>query len=176
MPETNPATEPPASDPAQQTPEASATPEVPEPDGAQGDGPHREAMRYRLRLRDAEAERDALRAEAEDLRNQLQAATAKYALDLWHHEVGGFLQQNGNADRLRDREDLIRFGVDLRQALTDDGTAVDRDKANAMMQELRSARPYLFTSGGQHPVPAFHTAGGTGHASGSGWGRAITGR
>lgn len=77
-------------------------------DGASaGDGPGREAARYRRRLRDAEAERDALKATVQSLQ---RAEVDRLATDaglrpaaLWANgaEVGELLADDGTVDAAR---------------------------------------------------------------------------
>ncbi|OBK44835.1 hypothetical protein A5656_05425 [Mycobacterium gordonae] len=76
-------------------------------DGASaGDGPGREAAKYRRRLRDAEAERDTLRATVESLQraevDRLATADGLKPAALWSSaELGDLLGDDGTVDAAR---------------------------------------------------------------------------
>ena len=98
------------------------TPPGPEAADGHDDGPGREAAKYRLRLREAEAERDALAG-------RLEAAQRREA-----ERLAGELSQPG---------DLWLLGnVTLTDLLTDDGE-VDPAKVQAATAAVLDARPGL---------------------------------
>lgn len=99
----------PAADSAQDTAEAPAGDDTEDQadDASAGDGPGREAARYRRRLRDAEAERDTLKATVESLQ---RAEVDRLATDaglrpaaLWANgaEVGELLNDDGTVDQVK---------------------------------------------------------------------------
>jgi hypothetical protein len=104
--------ETPEADPAPDTTEAQAgdvseDQDDADDDGASGgDGPGREAAKYRRRLRDVEAERDALKATVESLQraeaDRLATADGLKPAALWSSaELGDLLGDDGTVDAAR---------------------------------------------------------------------------
>ena len=98
------------------------TPTGPEAADGHDDGPGREAAKYRLRLREAEAERDALAG-------RLEAAQRREA-----ERLAADLSQPGDL--------WLLGGVTLADLLTDDGE-VDPAKVQAATAAVLDARPGL---------------------------------
>lgn len=81
------------------------TPEnTPTPPGGEQSTPNSEAARYRRRLRETEAERDALRGRVEHMQRgeveRLAAARLADAADVWRDgaQIADLLDDNGNVD------------------------------------------------------------------------------
>jgi hypothetical protein len=86
--------------------------EIPTPDADDADNPSREARNYRLKLREAEAARDALTARVELLQRQdierVAAESLSAPADLWinGNGVAEYLDEDGNVDLERVRDDV----------------------------------------------------------------------
>lgn len=84
-----------------------------------------EAAKYRTRLRDAEADRDAIGERlAEAQRREVS------------RQVG---------DRMHDPDDLWMAGTDVADMLDDDGN-IDPERVTLALDELKDARPHWFTT------------------------------
>jgi hypothetical protein len=93
-----------------------------------------EAKRYRLRLREVEAERDDLAA---------KLSTARTA-ELDRLAGSKLADEQGPEYALRDSEDLLRYtGHDVDHYLTEDGQ-IDADAVTADLRALHGERPHLF--------------------------------
>lgn len=111
--------------------------------------PNAEARKYRLRLRETEAELTAAREQIEGLQDQLMQDVLAGDFHLipatGNRAVDGNGQPKAQAMRLRDPDDLFSVGgVDRGALFNDDGT-LDTVKLSAAVQQLHSQRPELFT-------------------------------
>lgn len=102
--------------------------------------PGREAAKYRRQLREAEAERDALR---ERMRAEGHAAVDRAAAE---HIPGTPLHGSTFRPRvaLVDPTDLARYTDGGRDSLLDEAGNVDQRKVAAALEALQTDRPYLF--------------------------------
>jgi len=111
---------------SEETPEATEgqeTPETPDPapETPEEPNPNKEAAKYRVRLREAEAELERARERVSALEARELAAMASDLLQA---------------------DDLSRFvNVD---DLRDESGALDAERVKAAIDELKTARPYLF--------------------------------
>lgn len=125
------------------------TTEAPEPTERENtpENGNREAAKYRTRLREAEAERDAVRGELETA-----AATVE--------RLQRALVERDAAEHLRDPADLWRYAEDASVAdlLTEDGTP-DPEKVSAVVSDILAERRHLARP--RTPRPDM-TQGGTG--------------
>lgn len=132
------AQEPPQQDaeaPEQQEPE-----DEPEDDGKGG----REAAKYRRRLRETEAERDALTERVQSLQKSV---------------VDSIVTEGGMGGRMRSAEPFWAGGVDLADLLDEEGE-VDRDKVLAACDDVcgrfnitRRPKPLTVPNEGSNPNP-----------------------
>lgn len=118
--------------PAPEAAEALEPTQVEPEDADEGSG-NKEAAKYRRKLREAERERDGLRATSEKLRSALLFATADLTIP---GESGRY--------RLTRPLDLLELGgVDLDDLIDADG-AVDAEKVASTLAVMHETRPGLF--------------------------------
>lgn len=113
------------------TEETTTTIETPEPEEAPENGSKagREAAKYRRQLREAEAERDSLRASLTTTRGQLvRDALTGYKV-------------NGNTFNIAALGDA---GIDTDSMFSEDG-ALHLETLDTVMTELAETKPYMFT-------------------------------
>lgn len=109
--------------------ETEQTPEPETPETEPGHGGNEEAKKYRLRLRDAEAERDRL---AEQLINHQ------------HSDLARIAGEDFDGRGLYDPDDLLRYsGKNVADYVTDDGL-VDSEAVTTDLRALAEQRPHLF--------------------------------
>ncbi|MEO4038412.1 hypothetical protein V3N95_03835 [Micrococcaceae bacterium Sec6.3] len=138
---------PEAADAPQTDAQTTEAPESTERENAPENG-NREAAKYRTRLREAEAERDGIRADLDGARQTVE-------------RLQRALVETTAAEALLDPADLWRHGgADLPELLTDDGVP-DPEKVGAVVQSILTERRHLAKP--RSPKPDM-TQGGTGQA------------
>ncbi|GAA3284467.1 hypothetical protein [Nesterenkonia halobia] len=168
--------------PTEQAPESDAQSPV-EQDDEKGN-PSAEAKRYRLRLRDAEAELESTRAAVEALQEQVLSSTLAEGVDVVPQSGNRLLNEDGSpAPRtvfLKHAGDLFTLGgLDKADAMTDG--VPDRAKLSEAATQLYAARPELFEEhppGGQvhQPVSSAGKDPGYPKMTGGGWSDVIRNR
>lgn len=131
------------------------------------ESPNAEAAKYRTRLRDAEAQRDALAAELAGYRNQDLDAQVAQTVELIPPEGTLRAVDPNTGDgvhpetfspqptryALRHAEDLYSVGGVAREDLLDETGKPDQDKVRAALTDLHTQRPDLFDNRGPRNVP-----------------------
>lgn len=147
-------------EPTTESTEPATEPETTEPDGSteaepeRGKGGNAEAARYRIQLRTAEAERDALTATV----TRLQTAAAERVAGEW----------------LAAPADLWAFGGSLADLLDDHGD-VDPDRVAGQVAALLDQRPGL-AKGARVPVVELGQGTRQSTAGGASWQGLLQGR
>lgn len=133
--------------------------------------PGSEAARYRRRLRTVEAERDALVAERDRLREALlAAAVTTEGVDVPHDRYPASTRRL----QLKDAADLERFGVLDGVTVWGDDGVLDRDALGQALSDLHRQRPELFAR--PEPVPGIGNTPLTARQPGGTWEAAFTPR
>lgn len=132
-------------------------PEGTAPEEDRGKNPHREAAKYRTRLREAEGERESLTAQLDAVRSEMVRTHLSQELDVpapltapdgtsysQPHSPDGTPKHHTVPVTLRNPEDLFTIGgVDPTTLWTEEGN-LDTEAINTALSELHEARPELF--------------------------------